>query len=362
MATSEKHSGKDASIVRRGTRLRRLGLWSFMLVLALSLASPVAIYFSGTIEQAQAAEQATNPRANFWRAVRGGEPGYTSESGPYTTNVLIQNGGQNWRSLRNGPVASISPWLMAFVLLAIGLFHFMHGPQKIDEPLSGRKMARWSFSERVLHWYVATLFITLAITGMSLIFGRAVLIPVIGIHANAAWAEFSKFLHNYLGPFFVIGIVLEVIAWIRYNIFTKHDIDWLKSLGGNLDRTKHPHAGRTNGGEKVWFWIIATVGLLGVCITGLIMDFPNFGQTRETMQLSNILHSIFALIWIMIALGHIYLGVWGTPGALEGMVTGDVSEEWMKKHHDLWYDEMKAKGEGASGSSKSSTSPDRSPG
>jgi formate dehydrogenase subunit gamma len=346
----------------RGNGLRKLGLWSFMLMLMISLAAPVVIYYSGSIEQAQAAEQASNPRANYWRAVRAGVPGTTTESGPYTTNVLIQNGGQNWRSLRNGPVASISPWLLALILLAIGLFHFMHGPQTINEPLSGRKMTRWSFSERVLHWYVATLFVILAITGLSLFFGRAVLIPIIGINANAAWAEFSKFLHNYLGPFFVIGVVLIVIAWMKYNLINKHDIEWLKSLGGMLDSSKHPHAGRTNGGEKVWFWIIATVGLIGVCVTGLIMDFPNFNQTRETMQLSNILHSIFALIWIMVALGHIYLGVWGTPGALEGMVTGNVSEEWMKAHHDLWYDEIKSKGGDTSAASGSSTAPGKSPG
>jgi formate dehydrogenase subunit gamma len=362
MATSENQPGQSTPIVKRGTGLRRLGLWSFMLALVLSLAAPVAIYYSGTIEQARAAEQASNPRANFWRAVRAGEPGYTSESGPYTTNVLIQNGGQNWRSLRNGPVASISPWLLALVLLAIGLFHFIHGPQRIEGSLSGRKVPRWSFSERVLHWYVATLFIVLAITGLSMFFGRAVLIPVIGIHANAAWADFSKILHNYLGPFFVVGVLLEVIAWMRFNLFTKHDMDWLKSLGGTLDSSKHPHAGRTNGGEKVWFWVIATLGLIGVCVTGLIMDFPNFGQSRETMQLSNILHSIFALIWIMIALGHIYLGVWGTPGAMEGMTTGEVSEEWMKKHHDLWYDDMVAKGEASTASSESETSPRGSPG
>jgi len=362
MAGSPKTNTQEHA-TSRGKGLRRLGLWSFMLMLMISLAAPVVVYYSGTIQQAQAAEQASNPRANYWRAVRSGVPGTTTESGPYTTNVLIQNGGQNWRSLRNGPVASISPWLLALVLLAIGLFHFMHGPTMVKEPLSGRKMARWSFSERVLHWYVATIFIILAITGLSLFFGRAVLIPVIGINANAAWASFSKILHNYLGPFFVIGVVLEVIAWLKYNIFSKHDIEWLKSLGGALDSSKHPHAGRTNGGEKVWFWIIATVGLIGVCVTGLIMDFPNFNQTRETMQLSNILHSIFALIWIMVALGHIYLGVWGTPGALEGMVTGNVSEEWMKTHHDLWYDELKAKGSGdTSTASGRSGAPGKSPG
>jgi formate dehydrogenase subunit gamma len=150
---------------RRAARLRTLGLWSFLLVMALSLAAPLAVYVSGgPVLQAQAAEQASNPRANFWRVVREGRAGYTSESGPYTTNTLIQNGGQNWRGLRNGPVAGFSPWVLALIVLAIGLYHFIHGPQRIEESLSGRKIARWSLGERVMHWYVATLFVLLALS------------------------------------------------------------------------------------------------------------------------------------------------------------------------------------------------------
>ncbi|UCE90002.1 MAG: ABC transporter permease subunit, partial [Pseudomonadota bacterium] len=123
--------------------------------------------------------------------------------------------------------------------------------------------------------------------------------------------------------------------------------------GSMLSGGKHPHAGRTNGGEKLWFWIIATLGLLGVCITGLIMDFPNFGQTRDTMQLANVIHSVCALVWIAVAMGHIYIGTLGSEGSFEGMARGEVSEEWMKQHHDLWYEEIKARGAETGGSTES---------
>jgi formate dehydrogenase subunit gamma len=93
----------------------------------------------------------------------------------------------------------------------------------------------------------------------------------------------------------------------------------------------------------IWFWIIATVGVT-VCITGLILDFPNFGQTRETMQLANLIHAVLAVIWISVAFGHIYIGTAGTEGAIEGMTTGRVSVEWAKQHHDLWYEEVRKKG------------------
>ena len=50
------------------------------------------------------------------------------------------------------------------------------------------------------------------------------------------------------------------------------------------------------------------------------------------------------MIWTAVALGHIYIGTAGTEGALEGMSTGYVSEEWAKQHHDLWYKKVASKG------------------
>jgi formate dehydrogenase subunit gamma len=336
------------SAPNKASRRRRAGI-VIATVLALIVGGafllPLASYVVTDVVApavAQGFDEGKNPHANYWRAVREGNKGYTAASGPYTVPVLIQNGGEIFREIRNGPIASIAPWVLAGVLLAIALFHFLVGPQRV-EAASGRKMERWSLGERVMHWYVAVLFIVLAITGLSLLFGRAVLIPVIGLHAFSAYAQFAKLTHNFLGPFFIAGVILEVVVWLRYNLLNREDFQWLKRLGGMFGG-KHPHAGRANGGEKVWFWFIATGGLVGVCVTGLALDLPIFGQSREAMQLTQILHAIFAAIWIAIALGHIYLGIWGTPGALEGMTTGYVSEEWMKYHHDRWYEKVKREG------------------
>ena len=97
-----------------------------------------------------------------------------------------------------------------------------------------------------------------------------------------------------------------------------------------------------NGGEKVWFWFICTVGVATV-VTGFILDFPNYGQTRETMQLSNLIHGTAAILWVAMWLGHAYIGTIGTEGALEAMTTGYVDTNWAEQHHDLWYDEVKKK-------------------
>lgn len=344
-----KETAPTAAARKRSAHVRALG-WSLAVILVGAMVAPLSGYvYLAIAPEAQAAEaqegfDAENPRAETWTGARQGNTGYTSASGPYTTNNLIQNGGENWRNLRNGPVAGLTPWLMAVSLLALGLMYLVVGPHKIEGPLSGRKVLRWSGFERAMHWFVAVTFIILAITGLSLLFGRAVLIPLLGHEGFALWAEASKWLHNVVGPFFTVGILLMLLAWARNNIPNAVDVEWFKK-GGGMFTGKHVSAGRMNGGEKVWYWFVVVIGGGVVCTTGLILDFPNFGQSRELMQLANLIHGVLAILWIAISFGHIYLGVIGAKGALEGMTTGYVSEEWAREHHDLWLEELKAGGE-----------------
>lgn len=329
-------------------RHARIMLWSLLLVVFGSMTLPLTGYVYVAVRDAQAAERpevnnpGANPRANYWRAVREGDQGYTAASGPYTTSDLIQNTGQIWRETRNGPVANITPWILAGVLLAIALYFLIFGSKGLSHPASGKLMLRWTAGERLVHWYTAILFIILAITGLSMLFGRAVLVPVLGLAGFAAWAEVSIVLHNYLGPLFMVGVVIEVIIWFRYNTFKSYDWQWIKQAGGMFKKGVHPPAGRTNAGEKLWFWFIATIGLLGVCISGLVLDFPNFGQDRGTMQLANVIHNSLGVLWIAISFGHIYLGTIGLKGTFRGMSKGYVDEEWMREHHGIWYEEVKS--------------------
>ena len=336
---------RRSSKVRDVKRRRQIFLWTLALLVTGTLALPLSGYLYAELAGAgaAAAQHETNPRANYWRAVRDGRAGDTTASGPYSVDVLIQNGGENWRQLRNGPVATIGAWVLAGFLAVIAVFHLGVGPQRLDQPLSGDRMPRWSAGERVMHWYTAILFIVMAITGLSLLFGRAVLIPLLGLQGFAAYAAVANLLHNYLGPFFLAGVLVEVVVWMRWNIFTRTDWNWLRHFGGLLGGG-HTHAGRTNGGEKAWFWIIATIGLIGVCVSGLIMDFPNFDQGRGTMQIASLVHSSLAILWTGIALAHIYIGTLGTPGTLEGMIKGHVSKEWMRTHHDRWYEKLEREG------------------
>lgn len=359
-------SKNSPSPIARRIRRRRIAIWGFAAILAGSLLLPFTGHIYVSVVQAasnaanapSATEQQTNPRANYWRAVRDGYGGYTAASGPYTTDVLIQNGGQNWRQLRDGPVVAGLSWLMALMLLGLGAYYALRGPVKLSPPASDRTVERWTLNERVLHWYTAALFLLLALTGFSMMLGRALLIPWMGLNAFGAWANFAIVVHNYLGPFFVVGVVLEIIVWVRHAIPKPVDVEWFKAGGGYFGGHAHPSAGKLNAGEKLFvFWIATVVCGITVSISGVVLDFPNFGFTRETMQSANLFHGVSAIIYMTIIFMHMYLGSFGVQGALDAMTSGRVSVEWAKQHHDLWYDE--AKHQSGSSEAKSAHRPPR---
>jgi len=277
-----------------------------------------------------------NPGTDLWRMVRKADKGITQVHS-VDSGVLINSAGQDWRVLRQQKLIKYFSWVLLATILIIIAFYLIHGQIKVEEGFSGQKIKRWSVFERTVHWFTAICFVIMAISGLTIVLGRTLLIPIVGMEAFSYWAALMKLLHNYIGPFFSIGVLLVILTWISRALPSKDDIGWLASGGGIIGHA-HPSAGALNAGEKGWFWVIATVGV--VCsITGFILDFANFGQSREGMQLANIVHSITSVVWIVVAMGHIYIGSIGMEGSFEGMATGEVDVNWAKQHHDLWYDQ-----------------------
>jgi formate dehydrogenase subunit gamma len=302
------------------------------------------LLFSGISYWQAVGADTSNPHANFWRVVRHGVPGFTTASSE-GHNVLIQNSGENWREIRNGVIMRASQGILAMALVAIGLFYAFVGKDRLEKPRAGVKIERFTLGERILHWYTAALFIIMAITGLSLLLGRLALIPIFGHWATSGYLEASKALHNYCGPLLLIGILLEVLIWVRFNIPTKADLEWFKNMGGMIGRRPRPHTGKVNGGEKGWFWLVLLFGIV-VGITGITLDFPVWGQSRFIMQLAHVIHVSFAVLFIAASFGHVYVGTIGAEGVFEGMWTGYVDAVWAQQHNDLWYEEkIREKGE-----------------
>lgn len=264
---------------------------------------------------------------------------FLGEYGSKEGNVIVQRGGNTWRHLRNGPLATLAGTLLLVVPLAIFVFYKTIGPMP-PEPESGRKLRRFNRWERQVHWATAFSFLALAASGIVIMYGKNILMPWMG-HNLFSWvAIISKYLHNFTGPLFILCSVLLFFTFVKRNFFNRADWFWLRK-GGGLVSHEHPPAGFFNGGEKIWFWGgVLCLGLL-MSVTGLVLDFA-VGQTRYVMQVANLLHVTGGACYMAAAMGHIYIGTIGTPGAYEAMRYGTVDENWAKAHHRIWYEQMKS--------------------
>jgi formate dehydrogenase subunit gamma len=257
------------------------------------------------------------------------------------TNVLIQGAGHEWRKIRNGIVTFWGGIILLVPLVILVLFYLAKGPIKTHDPLTGRLIERFTSVERVAHWTMGLSFVVLALTGIVILFGKFLILPIVGHAAFSGLTVLAKNLHNFVGPLFIFAMVIFITLFIRENFWKSYDGAWIGKGGGMLSG-EHVPSGKFNAGEKVLFWTLVVTICTVLGVTGLILNFPNWNQGREAMQLANLIHGGAAILAMAMATFHIYLGTVGMQGAFNAMKTGYVDETWAREHHQHWHDEVKA--------------------
>ena len=291
-----------------------------------------------TAEQKQQISQPLN-NAPVWKEIRSGEKQITTVRGR-ETNVLIQPEGQTWRALRV-PIMFWGGLLLALAVGGIAGFYLWRGAMAVARKPGDRIIERFSAMDRYAHWTVAIVWVTLAITGLILSLGKAVLLPVIGYTLFSWLATLAKTLHNFTGPILIIGVPWLFIRFVRDNGIGADDIRWFMNIKGYFTGHEHPSR-RFNAGEKLVFWLVLVVATSVLIVSGIILLFPNFDQLRSTMQVANVVHMVAAYLSIALACVHVYLGTIGMEGAYRAMRDGYVDASWAEHHHALWYKEVAA--------------------
>ena len=127
----------------RRRRYWRIALASVVLMVVGAMTLPLTGYLYVGLTDAYAQSggaQESNPRANYWRAVRSGQPGAGAASDTYSSvtgrpmpgsdvawlnreaESLINGSGQNWRQVRNRVIAVYGGWIL-FGLVVL-MLHF----------------------------------------------------------------------------------------------------------------------------------------------------------------------------------------------------------------------------------------------
>ena len=319
---------------------------------------PEASQAPGYAEQTNAERDKVQPGNNapMWRDVGKGVAGYSSlpvREAP-EAGVLIQpfveypgsrltNAGEAWRQVRNNWIIPYGGSLLFIVALAIAIFYWRKGKIPLHGTPTGRQIERFTPFERAAHWSNAIAFVTLAISGLVMAFGKYILQPVIG-DTLFGWLTYAlKNAHNFAGPLFAVSLVVVFFTFVKDNLPAKGDLVWLLKGGGILSGKEVP-SHRFNAGEKVVFW--GGVFLLGAVVvaSGFVLDkiVPGMVYERGTMQVAHMVHAVATVLMMAMFLGHIYIGTIGMEGAYGAMRTGYVDETWAKEHHELWHADIQA--------------------
>jgi formate dehydrogenase subunit gamma len=302
-----------------------------------------------------------NPATELWRDVRQRDmpTSGTSQVKGVDSGVLINVNGDKWGKFRMQQLIPIGGYLLLGIGIGLTFFYLIRGKVKIVAGPSDRKLPRYTSYERFIHWFMASIFLFLAITGLIILFGRPLLIPIFGKEIFSFIASASKEGHDIVGPLFMVALILVFIKFVRRNIYQKGDLSWLLRGGGIIGK-KHVPSNFFNMGEKSMFWMLVIVGSV-IVISGLVLLFPIFGQSREWMGLAHVGHTIGAVLMIAVIIGHIYIGSIGMEGAIEGMKTGYCDLNWAKEHHDLWARKAEERGEAVTNEAVASSKDKQNP-
>lgn len=344
--------------------------WNLLAVLALALTLLLAGMGSGLAATEGADVRPPEPTGGhvpgnaqgntsdyeIWRDIRGGLQGTVSIPDK-KLGVLVQSEGESWRAIRNGPVALYGSWLLLAVIGLLALFFALRGRIEIEEGWSGKTVERFGPLDRFAHWLSAVSFIVLALTGLNLLYGKYVLMPILGKSAFAAITQAGKLAHNFLAFAFMLGIVLMFVLWVRHNIPNRYDLIWLAKGGGLFSKGVHPPSERFNAGQKIIFWLVVLLGV-SVSMSGVALLFPYefslFAKTfaalnvfglglptdlspLQEQQLNQVWHAIVSMVMIAVVIAHIYIGSIGMQGAFAAMGSGRVDANWAREHHSVWY-------------------------
>ena len=203
---------------------------------------------------------------------------------------------------------------------------------------TGRRILRYTLSERVHHWLAAFSYCYCLITGLAFwspyMFWLAVLV---------GGGPTARFLHPWFGLAFAVSVGWMYKMWGRDMATTEADRRWSKTMEFYIknEDEKLPPIGRFNYGQKLFFWLMF-YGIILLLISGIGLWFVESipWSLRWLRYLAVTVHVAAALATIGGFIIHIYMGTAMVRGGFTSIIRGEVSTAWAKTHHRLWYEEV----------------------
>lgn len=205
---------------------------------------------------------------------------------------------------------------------------------------SKQELQRYNANERSNHWAVALLFVLAGLSGMALF--HPALFWLSNLFGGGPW---TRILHPFIGVAMFVLFVLMALRFAGRNRIKAHDRQWLSQWRKVVTNNEEglPAVGKYNAGQKILFWVLV-LSMLMLLLSGLVIWREYFSGffAIDTIRLASVLHAFFAFVIIASIVVHVYAAIW-VKGSVGAMTSGKVSGAWARKHHRLWYDEMRKK-------------------
>ena len=193
-------------------------------------------------------------------------------------------------------------------------------------------IVRHRLSTRVVHWLTALTFFG------SLLSGLPIWTPILGWMSKIfGGLSVCRWIHPWFGLGFVATTLVMFVLWVKNMRMQKTDWGWLgpKALAYMRHSSEDPDVGKYNGGQKLFFFLVAALALILVA-TGLVLWFPR-ELAAPLPGLSWVLHDAGFILFAAAIIVHIYLGTAALPGTFRSMTRGTVTKSWARLHHPRWY-------------------------
>lgn len=198
-----------------------------------------------------------------------------------------------------------------------------------------RLIPRFTVSERIAHWLLATAFAAMLTTGVFMggigpLGHHAMLV----VHVGSAVALLCgigalSLRRRSRGP------LARTVRDLRR--LGSRDRQWLRLapraylVGGEL-----PRSGRFNAGQKVNARLVLL--LLALLYVSGLGELGRLTAALAPLRVTGALHGLAAAAAAILVAGHIYLALLhrATRPALRGITLGNVRRDWAEHHHAEW--------------------------
>lgn len=199
----------------------------------------------------------------------------------------------------------------------------------------GRRIQRYAFRERIIHALAGVSYVYLLLTGLAFwtpwLYWLAVML---------GGGYLSRVLHPWGGLVFTAAVVWMFGLWRDDMRVTQDDRAWRTAIAHYIrnEDAQVPAAGRFNYGQKMLFWLMLWGGI-ALLLSGLVLWFVSAiaWDLRVLRYAAVLVHASAALLTMGGFIVHVYMGVAVVPGGLRAVIHGDVTEEWARHHHPLWF-------------------------